>query len=142
MRDYAIYAELIVCSSRPPPSPGTTELAFLNHILSIEIPLPHQAQYRLPRSGSYLSLANLPPPPSPASIPVLASLPSTPLSELLRELISQLWLIWELVVLAEPILVYSTDPKRASEIIQWLATIIRPLPFAGDWRPFFHMSVV
>ena len=122
---------------RPAPAPGTVELAFLNHILSVEIPLPHQAQYRLPRSSSHLAL-NIPP-PSPASIPVLASLPATPLSEVLRDLISQLWLIWELVVLGEPVLVYSTDARRASELVQWLVTIIRPLPFGGDWRPFFHM---
>lgn len=113
--------------------------------MTVEIPLPHQAQYRLSRGlpvtgGMRLSLPI--PPPSPASVPILASLPHTSLSELLHDLVSQLWLIWELVVLAEPILVYSTDPRRASEVVQWLVTIIRPLPFAGDWRPFFHMCVL
>lgn len=122
---------------RPAPTPGTLELPFLNHILSVEIPLAQQAQYRLPRSSSHLA-TNIPP-PSPASIPVMASLPSSPLSGLLRELISQMWLIWELVILAEPILVYSADTRRASELVQWLTAIVRPLPYGGDYRPFFHM---
>lgn len=52
---------------------------------------------------------------------------------------SQIWLIWELVILAEPILVYSADPGRCSELVRWLLAMIKPLPYAGDYRPFFHM---
>lgn len=114
--------------------------------MTVEIPLLHQAQYRIPQSSSTSSLARLarggttpPPPPSPASIPLLTSHPQIPLSALLRGAIDQLWLIWELVILAEPILVYAPDPAKASELVNWLVTIVRPLPFAGDYRPFFHM---
>lgn len=133
---------------RPSLEPGTVELAFLGHILLVEIPLPHQAQFRTPynsvRSHFLSSTSSLPanlsiPPPSPASIPLLASLPAFSLSQILRETISQLWLNWELMILAEPILVYSPDPSRCSELVRWLLAMIKPLPFAGDYRPFFQM---
>ncbi|KAK9894899.1 DUF1630-domain-containing protein [Cystobasidium minutum MCA 4210] len=132
----------------PSLEPGTVELAFLGHILLVEIPLPHQAQFRTPynsvRSHFLSSTSSLPanlsiPPPSPASIPLLASLPAFSLSQILRETISQLWLNWELMILAEPILVYSPDPSRCSELVRWLLAMIKPLPFAGDYRPFFQI---
>lgn len=128
----------------PSLEPGTIELAYLGHILLVEIPLPHQAQFQIPHTASRYTTASSTsslslPPALPASIPLLASLPSVPLSQLLRDTISQLWLIWELVVFSEPILVYSSDPGRCSELVRWLLAIIKPLPFAGDYRPFFHI---
>lgn len=122
-------------SGRPSPESGIFELPFLGHALLVDIPLPHQAQFRIFSKSSI--------PVSPGAVPLLVSQPASSLSELLRELVDQLWLIWELVLLAEPILIYSPgDPRRCSELVQWLVNIIRPLPFAGDYRPFFHMYAI
>ncbi|UZJ52789.1 hypothetical protein CBS101457_002109 [Exobasidium rhododendri] len=69
--------------------------------------------------------------------PILASIPLTPLFELFRETLDDLWLLWECLLLAEPILVVGPDPRVCSEAVWHLLDLIRPIPFAGDFRPFF-----
>ena len=50
-----------------------------------------------------------------------------------------LWSIWECLVLAEPVLVIAPDPKTCSEIVWWLRDLMRPIPPAGDFRPYLHI---
>ncbi|CAO1619207.1 unnamed protein product [Jaminaea pallidilutea] len=69
--------------------------------------------------------------------PLLASIPQTPLVSIFREALADLWLVWECVLLAEPILVLGPDPKMCSEAVWHLLDICRPIPHAGDFRPFF-----
>ncbi|PWZ02584.1 DUF1630-domain-containing protein [Testicularia cyperi] len=71
--------------------------------------------------------------------PLLASIPSTSLFDTFREALSDLWVLWECVLLAEPILVIGPDPKAASEAVWHMLDLIRPIPFAGDFRPYFHI---
>lgn len=71
--------------------------------------------------------------------PVLASLPgSTPLRAFHRFLPS-LWSLWECLMLAEPILIIAPDPRTCSEIVWWLRDMMRPIPPAGDFRPYLHI---
>lgn len=79
-----------------------------------------------------------------ASLPprLLATLPHIPVSRLLGpSLIDQIWLLWELAVLGEPLLIFADTPVYTSALVRWLVTIIRPLLYAGDYRPYFHMCV-
>ncbi|GAA5872037.1 hypothetical protein JCM3774_006588 [Rhodotorula dairenensis] len=52
---------------------------------------------------------------------------------------STLVTLWELLVLGEPILVWSGDPKTGSEVVEGLKALIKPIPFAGDDRPYLHV---
>ncbi|SNX81760.1 uncharacterized protein MEPE_00465 [Melanopsichium pennsylvanicum] len=71
--------------------------------------------------------------------PLLASVPATSLFETFKEALGDLWLLWECVLLAEPILVIAPQPKIASEAVWHMLDLIRPIPFAGDFRPYFHI---
>ncbi|PWN29580.1 DUF1630-domain-containing protein [Jaminaea rosea] len=76
-------------------------------------------------------------PGSSEESPILASIPSTPLISVFKEALADLWLIWECVLLAEPILVIGPSPQICSEAVWHLLDICRPIPHAGDFRPFF-----
>ncbi|KZT07668.1 DUF1630-domain-containing protein [Laetiporus sulphureus 93-53] len=118
------------------PSPGhVVELEFLGTVFQTELPL-HVDTQQAPSTK---------PPPTPlngsceAPCQILASLPpSEPPALLLFEAcLPQLWSIWECLVLCEPILVYGPSPAMTSQAVWWLRDILRPIPVAGDFRPFF-----
>ncbi|GAA6027016.1 hypothetical protein JCM8202_004625, partial [Rhodotorula sphaerocarpa] len=52
---------------------------------------------------------------------------------------SSLLVLWEILVLGEPLMVWSGDPRTGSEAVEALKALIRPIPFAGDDRPYFHV---
>jgi len=55
-----------------------------------------------------------------------------------RPVVKHLWTLWELVLVGEPIMIFSPGtPRRASDAVLGLAGLIAPLPFAADYRPFF-----
>ncbi|KAK0204479.1 hypothetical protein DFS33DRAFT_1320461 [Desarmillaria ectypa] len=105
------------------PTPGATvELGFLGSVLQVELPqctdeqqlmeCDPKSHHRHPRS----------PPP-----PIL----------LFEASLSHLWSIWECVVLCEPILIFGSSPSQTSQAIWWLRDLLRPIPTAGDIRPYF-----
>ncbi|GAA5939766.1 uncharacterized protein JCM15063_005280 [Sporobolomyces koalae] len=138
----------------PAPVPGATlELPLLGTVLNVTLPLPYQAQYPLsntptpvlPRSSSSLVTSTT------TQIPAIpASHPLTPLSLLLfGEAVaalqtptigfSKLLVIWELLVLGEPLVIYTNDPKTGSDLVAHLKNLIRPIPFKYDSKPYFHI---
>ncbi|GAA5849367.1 hypothetical protein JCM5353_005308 [Sporobolomyces roseus] len=137
----------------PDPTPGATlELPLLGTVLTFTLPLPYQAQYpSIPSAPSpSSSTPAAPPPPStirPLSIP--ATHPLTPLSFLLfspqsasstnQVGFTKLLLIWELLVLGESLLLFSSDPKTGSDLVAHFKNLIRPIPFKGDSKPYFHI---
>ena len=52
-------------------------------------------------------------------------------------LLPHLHLIWELVLLSEPIVVMASSPSICSDIVQTLVELIQPLHFVNDYRPYF-----
>ena len=52
-------------------------------------------------------------------------------------MISHISLLWELVLLCEPIIVMAPSPTVSSEVVQSLVSLIQPLNFACDYRPYF-----
>ncbi|GAA5954973.1 hypothetical protein JCM21900_005952 [Sporobolomyces salmonicolor] len=152
-------------ASWPDPTPGATlELPFLGSVLTVSLPLPSQAQcpslpklpslhpntYAYTPSSPFLSYPSSAP---PSILP--ASIPTTPLCVLLFSPndaekggmanpipvvgYSKLLLLWELLVLGEPLLVVASDPRTGSEVVGHLKNLMRPIPFAGDSRPYFHV---
>lgn len=51
--------------------------------------------------------------------------------------ISKIWNIWELVITETPLLVQADSPSLASEIVFLLSSLIFPLKYCGDVRPYF-----
>lgn len=51
-----------------------------------------------------------------------------------------LWYCWELVLMGEPILVVADTPKGASDAVFTLLELIKPVPFGGDFRPYFTIQ--
>ncbi|CDZ98589.1 Uncharacterized conserved protein [Phaffia rhodozyma] len=145
-------------ASWPPPTPSASlSLPFLGSTFNVQLPSPNQSTQlslgpvaRVPSSDSLPSAPSLPVPISGRTMlpharalrtsgVILASLPSIPPLILLGKILSSIWLIWECLILAEPILIIAPDPKSCSELVWWLRDWIRPLPPSGDLRPYFHI---
>ncbi|BEI82755.1 hypothetical protein CcaverHIS002_0306230 [Cutaneotrichosporon cavernicola] len=71
--------------------------------------------------------------------PILASHPPSSPLRAFASFLPHLWSIWECLVLAEPVLVIASDPRTCSEIVWWLRELLRPIPLAGDFRPYLHI---
>lgn len=50
--------------------------------------------------------------------------------------------LWELLITGEPILVRAQTPTTCSAAVMALLGLIHPLPFIGDWRPYFSIHDV
>lgn len=112
----------------PSPSAGAMlSLPLLGQLLPVLLPHGNEAQ-----NGDWAKTATVP-------RAILASVPQTPLLVVFRSLLPSLWLLWECMLLAEPILVVGRDPRTTSEAVWHLVDLIRPVVCAGDFRPYFHI---
>lgn len=113
----------------PSPEPGLTlSVSVLGTLLHASLPHGLEAQ-----NGDGMQSG------TSASLPILASVPSTPLIQVFYELLPDLWRLWECMLTAEPILIVGRDPRTTSDAVWHLVDLIRPVPVAGDFRPFFHI---
>ncbi|KAF8604597.1 DUF1630-domain-containing protein [Ceratobasidium sp. AG-I] len=111
----------------PDPTPGhTLELGLLGSVIITEIPRLDEEQQRTSLSKVKDSVT-------------IASLPAQPVIPLLSDILPKLWSLWECLVLCDPILVFAPSPSICSAVVWWLRDLMRPLPFAGDLRPYFHI---
>eukprot|EP00340_Litonotus_pictus_P001758 CAMPEP_0170516118 /NCGR_PEP_ID=MMETSP0209-20121228/2439_1 /TAXON_ID=665100 ORGANISM="Litonotus pictus, Strain P1" /NCGR_SAMPLE_ID=MMETSP0209 /ASSEMBLY_ACC=CAM_ASM_000301 /LENGTH=522 /DNA_ID=CAMNT_0010800905 /DNA_START=424 /DNA_END=1992 /DNA_ORIENTATION=+ len=53
--------------------------------------------------------------------------------------VAKLWQIWELIILEYPIVVFSDDASRVSNIVFLLESLTHPLPLSSDIRPYFSI---
>ncbi|EAU85266.2 FAM116B protein [Coprinopsis cinerea okayama7 len=120
---------------RSDPTPGTTvELGFLGSVLHVEIPHSIDAQ-QLAETSSFNEKYN------PRYHILATSAPFHPPPLLLFEAcLTNLWSIWECLVLCEPILIFGSSPAQTSQAVWWLRDLLRPIPLAGDMRPYFTMQ--
>ncbi|KDQ59072.1 hypothetical protein JAAARDRAFT_192624 [Jaapia argillacea MUCL 33604] len=115
----------------PDSTPGNTvELGFLGSALQVGLPMHSDEQQS--RESLPLSERNAP-------FHVLASTPSQspPILPLFEASLSHLWSIWECLVLCEPILIFAPSPDSTSQAVWWFRDILRPIPMASDFRPYF-----
>ncbi|XP_029129129.1 protein DENND6A isoform X2 [Cajanus cajan] len=54
-----------------------------------------------------------------------------------RGLLLQLWLLWELLLIGEPILVIAPTPPQCCEAVASLVSLLAPLLCSVDFRPYF-----
>ncbi|KAF8879304.1 hypothetical protein CPB84DRAFT_1687970 [Gymnopilus junonius] len=119
----------------PDPTPGQTlELGFLGTVLQVEIPHSLDVQ-QVTETSSFNEKYD------PRAHILATTAPFLPPPILLFEAaLSNLWSIWECLVLCEPILVFGSSPAQTSQAIWWLRDLLRPIPLAGDIRPYFTMQ--
>ncbi|EGG15703.1 hypothetical protein DFA_10545 [Cavenderia fasciculata] len=54
-----------------------------------------------------------------------------------KNLSTKLWMLWEMVLLNHPIIVMSPSPPISSDCVLALISLISPLNYTGDYRPYF-----
>ncbi|KAJ3273251.1 Protein dennd6a [Terramyces sp. JEL0728] len=56
------------------------------------------------------------------------------------ESLENLWTCWEIMTIGDPLIVMSDTPNTCSAIIESLIELIKPIPFGGDFRPYFTIQ--
>lgn len=119
-------------TERCSPSPGlATELGFLGSVLQVELPMNADIQ-QLTETASFHEKFD----PALHLLSSIAPLYPPPIS-LFECSLSHLWSIWECLILCEPILVFGSSPAATSQAVWWLRDLLRPIPLANDFRPYF-----
>ncbi|CAN7942077.1 unnamed protein product [Ixodes pacificus] len=116
--------------SWPPPVPGRS-LGLPLHGLVVQARIP-----TLQGLGRPLA----PPPSSTPQGGLIDPLPSVHEVDIFRcllPMLSHVQLLWELVLVAEPVVVMASSPAVCSETVHALVGLIWPLRFCADYRPFF-----
>ncbi|KAJ7550201.1 hypothetical protein O6H91_07G088200 [Diphasiastrum complanatum] len=54
-----------------------------------------------------------------------------------RGLLMELWVLWELILVGEPLLVMAPTPSQCCEAVAALVGLVAPLPCSVDFRPYF-----
>ncbi|KAF2436219.1 DUF1630-domain-containing protein [Tothia fuscella] len=125
-----------VCSEMKtwsPPAIGQQSLPLLGYLLSLEIP-PHPS---FPLQGLMSE-----PIPGTSSLPFFAYEPVGAWENLLPHMssITELYVTFEKLVLCEPVIVLSKSPQRSSELVSCLIDLLRPIPYAGPYKPYLTMQ--
>ena len=56
------------------------------------------------------------------------------------QFLKHMWTYWEAALTGRPILVKSPQPHMCSNAVLGLVSLIAPLPYAGDFRPYFTIN--
>jgi len=111
----------------PPPTPGDhLTLPVLGSLLQLHLP-PLNDQTSIQETVSWTG--------SGVSMSSVSS--STELFTVLSPLLEHLHTLWELALTAAPLVVQAASPAQCSALTQALTTIIHPLTFLADYRPFY-----
>ncbi|KAL9064764.1 MAG: hypothetical protein Q9157_007716 [Trypethelium eluteriae] len=118
-----------------PPSMGKQTLPFLGSLLELHI-APHQS---LPLQGLQILPAIS---EKLTTSPIYAYQPVASWEKIIRYLPSlwDLYKAFEKMLLSESVIVLAKNPQVCSEIISALVDLIRPIPYAGECRPYAIMQ--
>lgn len=67
----------------------------------------------------------------------LTSMGHINLHKVFENMLPKLWILYELILLGEPILILSNSPAKGSNIVLQAASLLTPLKYGGDARPYF-----
>ncbi|XP_065175056.1 protein DENND6B-like [Sycon ciliatum] len=76
-------------------------------------------------------------PPMSVRPVILPSVYELEFYRVLQPLLPHLYLLWELVLLNEPLAVMAPNPTLCSKFVQVLINMILPLHYGSDYRPYF-----
>lgn len=121
----------------PSPIPGKLmELPIGNAALKVNLPPAHS----LPSDGgiSFEESASSMAPflPNNQSVPQ-GLFHDSDIFGIYRGLLLQLWLLWELLLIGEPILIIAPTPPQCCEAVTALVSLVAPLLCSVDFRPYF-----
>lgn len=124
-------------SKWPAPLPGQLmDLPIGNATLKVNLPpahsLPLDGEVSFEESAS--SLAPLL--PNNQSVPQ-GLFHDSDLFGTFKGLLLQLWVLWELLLIGEPILIIAPTPPQCCEAIASLVSLVAPLLLSVDFRPYF-----
>ncbi|ERM95815.1 protein DENND6A isoform X1 [Amborella trichopoda] len=54
-----------------------------------------------------------------------------------RGILLQLWVLWEILIIGEPLLIFSPTPSQCCEAVAGLISLVAPLFCSIDFRPYF-----
>lgn len=121
----------------PSPTPGRLmELPIGNAALKVNLPPAHS----LPLESGMLfeeSLSSMAP-----FLPTNQSVPQglfhdSDIFGIFRGILLQLWVLWELLLIGEPILMIAPTPPQCCEAVAGLVSLVAPLLCSVDFRPYF-----
>lgn len=124
-------------SSWGPPSPGQLmELPIGNATLKVNLPPVHSLSFEgeVAFEESASSMAPL--------LPTNQSIPhglfhDSDVFGIFRGILLQLWLLWELLLIGDPILIIAPTPPQCCEAVASLISLAAPLFISVDFRPYF-----
>lgn len=76
-------------------------------------------------------------PQATSSTNVLSSIYEIDIFNSLYSVISHIHLLWELILTSEPVVVMASSPTDCSHMVQSLISLIAPLQYCGELRPYF-----
>lgn len=115
----------------PPPVPGQTlHLPVMGVVMQVRI--PSRADQLGSSPTRQLNQENLLPAPF-----VLQSLQELDLFRCFQPVLIHIQMLWELMILGEPVVVMAPSPTISSEIVLALTSCIAPLRYSCDYRPYF-----
>ncbi|XP_075430945.1 protein DENND6A isoform X2 [Ascaphus truei] len=115
----------------PAPFPGKTlNLPIMGVVIKVRIPTCHDK----PETIQMVELTQ----PSDAQISVtLPTLHEVDIFRCFSPVFFHIQLLWELVLLGEPVVVMAPSPSQSSETVLALVGCISPLKYCSDFRPYF-----
>ncbi|KAJ6868586.1 protein DENND6A isoform X1 [Populus alba x Populus x berolinensis] len=120
----------------PAPVPGKhMELPIGNALLKVSLPPAHSLSFEI---GMFEESASAMAPflPNNQSIPQ-GLFHDSDIFGTFRSILLQLWLLWELLLIGEPILIIGPTPPQCCEAVASLVSLVAPLPCSIDFRPYF-----
>ncbi|XP_065860691.1 uncharacterized protein [Euphorbia lathyris] len=123
-------------SKWPAPIPGKPmELPIGNAMLKVNLPPAHSLPLE---NGMFEESASSIAPflPTNQSIPQ-GLFHDSDIFGSFRGILLQLWVLWELLLIGEPILIIGPTPPQCSEAVASLVSLVAPLLCSVDFRPYF-----
>ncbi|XP_039181285.1 protein DENND6B isoform X1 [Crotalus tigris] len=116
----------------PPPVPGQTlNLPVMGVVIQVRIPSRGDKPGSCPPAKPLIRESLL---PAPLVLPSVAELD---LFRCFQSVLVHIQLLWELVLLGEPLVVVAPSPAVSSEVVLALVSCLAPLKYCCDFRPYF-----
>ncbi|CAI8051076.1 Protein DENND6A [Geodia barretti] len=114
----------------PPPRPGQQlHLPILGQIIYVRLPTKSDKPAARDGEGPVIKKSS--------SVVVIPSVHDLNLHQALQPVLNNFEMIWELVITNEPIVVMGPSPTLCANTVQALVSLLHPLKYASDFRPFF-----
>ncbi|EOY20935.1 hypothetical protein QUC31_007106 [Theobroma cacao] len=121
----------------PTPVPGKLmELPIGNAMLKVNLPPAHSLPLESGIAYEESASSMAPFLPNNQSVPQ-GLFHDSDLFGTFKGLLLQLWLLWELLLIGEPILVIAPTPPQCCEAVASLVSLVAPLLYSVDFRPYF-----